>query len=167
MAQTGFYVAVAAIPASVFIYSVSRASKDGEPTTIEKWLNKAMDLSKEWERRNHNTTALIEQAAKDKHLFYNVERNRHIELSYPEYVLLRFGTIQKPGEPWGLGLLREGIFGCRIVWVGHTKPSFCLTRTPCCVRPIGSAPPTGYLASFLAWAWHVQVVIPVAPRKCI
>ena len=94
MAQTGFYVAVAAIPASVFIYSVSRASKDGEPTTIEKWLNKAMDLSKEWERRNHNTTALIEQAAKDKHLFYNVERNRHIELSYPEYVLLRFGTIQ-------------------------------------------------------------------------
>jgi len=80
----GFYLAFAAIPASVVVYQISRPDKDGEHTTIGKWLEKASDLSKEWEQKNHNTTAAIEQAAKDKHLFYNIERNRHIELSYPE-----------------------------------------------------------------------------------
>ncbi|KAK0632521.1 hypothetical protein B0T14DRAFT_35139 [Immersiella caudata] len=80
----GFYLAFAAIPVSVFVYQISRPAKDGELTTIGKWLEKAADLSREWEEKNHNTTAAIQQAAKDKHLFYNVQKNPHIELSYPE-----------------------------------------------------------------------------------
>ncbi|KAK1758228.1 hypothetical protein QBC47DRAFT_358102 [Echria macrotheca] len=81
---TSFYVAIAAIPASYLVYTASRPGKDGEPTAISKWLEKTMDLGKEWERRNHNNTAAIEQAARDKHLFLNAPRNRHIELTYPE-----------------------------------------------------------------------------------
>ena len=45
-----------------------------------------MDMQTEWETKNHNNAAAIEQAAKDKHLFYNVPKNKHIELKYPEYV---------------------------------------------------------------------------------
>jgi len=47
-------------------------------------------MNKEWAQKNHNNTAAIQQAAKDKHLFYNIERNTHIELSYPEYVTLSY-----------------------------------------------------------------------------
>ena len=80
----GFWLAIATIPASVLVYQASRPDKNGETTVIEKWISQSMDLSAEWEKKNHNNTALIEQAAKDKHLFYNVKRNPHIDLKYPE-----------------------------------------------------------------------------------
>ena len=74
------------IPATVFVYKVSRPDKNGETTVIEKWIGQAMDMQAEWATKNHNNAAAIEQAAKDKHLFYHVPRQRHIELKYPEYV---------------------------------------------------------------------------------
>lgn len=83
-------MAFAAVPVSVIIYKISRPNKDGHPTAIEDWLTKVSDMNKEWAQKNHNNTAAIQQAAKDKHLFYNIERNTHIELSYPEYVTLSY-----------------------------------------------------------------------------
>lgn len=80
----GFYIALAAIPASYFVYSVSRPDKDGNHTTIGQWLENAMNMKEEWAIKNHNNTAAIQAAAYDKHLFYNIERNRHVELTYPE-----------------------------------------------------------------------------------
>lgn len=82
----GFWIAVGSIPAAVLVYKVSRPDKNGEKTVIEKWIGEAMNMQKEWETKNHNNAAAIEQAAKDKHLFYHVPRQRHIELKYPEYV---------------------------------------------------------------------------------
>lgn len=56
-------------------------------------------MQKEWETKNHNNAAAIEQAAKDKHLFYHVPRQRHIELKYPEYVHTSpFRSMAAPGD---------------------------------------------------------------------
>jgi len=82
----GFWIAVGSIPASVLVYMVSRPDKNGEKTVIEKWIGQAMDMQKDMATKNHNNAAAIEQAAKDRHLFYHVPRQRHIELKYPEYV---------------------------------------------------------------------------------
>lgn len=43
-------------------------------------------MSETWNERNALRTAMIEQAAHDKHLLYNAPRNKHIELKFPEYV---------------------------------------------------------------------------------
>ncbi|KAK3335642.1 hypothetical protein B0T19DRAFT_14158 [Cercophora scortea] len=81
---SAFYIAIGAIPASMFVYSISRPGKDGQPSAVSTWLEKLSDNKEKWETRAHLTTAAIQEAARDKHLFYNIERNRHIELSYPE-----------------------------------------------------------------------------------
>ena len=62
----GFWIAVGSIPASVFLYKVSRPDANGEKTVIEKWLAEAMDMHKETARKNHNNAAAVEQAAKDR-----------------------------------------------------------------------------------------------------
>ncbi len=81
-------MAVGAIPAAMLVYSLSRPGKDGQQPALTKFLGSFSYLDKEWEIRNTLRTAAIEQAAHDKHLFYNVDRNKHIELKYPEYVSL-------------------------------------------------------------------------------
>ncbi|KAK3693938.1 hypothetical protein B0T22DRAFT_476737 [Podospora appendiculata] len=81
---SAFYIAIGAIPASMFVYSISRPGKDGQPSAVATWLEKISDNKEKWETRAHLTTSAIQEAARDKHLFYNIERNRHIELNYPE-----------------------------------------------------------------------------------
>ncbi len=92
---------MASIPASYFVYTISRPGKDGELTTFGKWIEKWSDLSKEWEEKNHANTRAIEQAAADKHLFYHIERNRHVELKYPEYVHISWQTPEYKREWFG------------------------------------------------------------------
>lgn len=70
----------------MFCYSISRPGKDGSPSSLTNWLQgfeyfRAQDME-----RNLLRTNAVEQAAADKHLFYNAERNAHIELKMPEYV---------------------------------------------------------------------------------
>ena len=84
--QAAFYVAIGAIPLSIFFYSISRPNEDGKPTGIAGLIQKYTDLSETWQERNANRTAMIEQAAHDRHLLYNAPRNKHIELKFPEYV---------------------------------------------------------------------------------
>ncbi|KAL2178487.1 uncharacterized protein P884DRAFT_196685 [Thermothelomyces heterothallicus CBS 202.75] len=79
-----FYVTVGTVLGSVFVYKISRPGENGELSTIHKWIQKLADYGNEWERRNDLMSAALEQAAKDKHLFYNAERSKHFELTYPE-----------------------------------------------------------------------------------
>ncbi|KAL2153981.1 hypothetical protein VTH82DRAFT_2657 [Thermothelomyces myriococcoides] len=79
-----FYIAVSAILGSIFVYRISRPGENGELSTIHKWTQKLADYGKEWERRNDLMSAALEQAAKDRHLFYNAERSKYYELTYPE-----------------------------------------------------------------------------------
>lgn len=82
--QAGFFIGFGALPAAGLVYYISRPGKDGEPSSITKAIESWSDLGKQWEHRNTLHTAAIEQAAHDKHLYYNAGRNAHIELKYPE-----------------------------------------------------------------------------------
>ncbi|EOO03391.1 putative nadh-ubiquinone oxidoreductase kda subunit protein [Phaeoacremonium minimum UCRPA7] len=82
----GFFIAFGALPAGALVYYISRPGKDGEPSSVTKAIQSWSDLGKQWEQRNTLHTAAIEQAAFDKHLYYNAGRNAHIELKYPEMI---------------------------------------------------------------------------------
>jgi wyosine [tRNA(Phe)-imidazoG37] synthetase (radical SAM superfamily) len=71
----------------MFFYSISRPGKDGSPSSLTQWLKGFEYFRAEDEERNALRTKLIEQAAHDKHLFLNAEKNPHIELKMPEYVV--------------------------------------------------------------------------------
>ena len=87
MAQAYTYFAFGVVPASIFLYSISRPDEDGHRTAFGKYLGKQIaDAKEKWETKNHLMTAALQQAAHDKHLFYGVEKNSHVELKYPEYV---------------------------------------------------------------------------------
>ncbi|KAB5530289.1 hypothetical protein GE09DRAFT_1177497 [Coniochaeta sp. 2T2.1] len=80
-----FYVALGAVPVSIFFYSISRPNEDSDkPTGIAGLIHKYTDMTETWQKRNANRTAMIEQASHDKHLLYNAPRNKHIELKFPE-----------------------------------------------------------------------------------
>ncbi|KAL2019491.1 hypothetical protein VTK56DRAFT_9607 [Thermocarpiscus australiensis] len=82
---TGFYLTFGVIPASIFVYTISRPGENGELSTMHKWFQKISDsYGKNWETSNHLMAAAIQQAAHDKHLLYNAERSTHYELKYPE-----------------------------------------------------------------------------------
>ncbi|KAH7035208.1 uncharacterized protein B0I36DRAFT_317856 [Microdochium trichocladiopsis] len=80
---TAFYVFVGAIPLSILGYQITRPGKDGEPSSMTKWLQ-GFDAFNETERRNTIRTNIVEEAAHDKHLFYYGQRNQHVELKMPE-----------------------------------------------------------------------------------
>ncbi|KAK3311234.1 uncharacterized protein B0T15DRAFT_507816 [Chaetomium strumarium] len=81
---SAFYITVGTVAASIFVYSISRPSEDGQPSAIHKWFEKISDYGNEWETKNHLMTAALQQAAHDKHLLYHAERSKHYELTYPE-----------------------------------------------------------------------------------
>ncbi|KAI1333274.1 hypothetical protein F5Y16DRAFT_8591 [Xylariaceae sp. FL0255] len=78
-----FYIFAGFVPLSFLGYQISRPGPDGEPSAGTKFIQK-FDYFNEWETRNALRTQMFEQAAHDKHLFYNVEKNMHIELKTPE-----------------------------------------------------------------------------------
>ncbi|KAL8795542.1 MAG: hypothetical protein Q9195_001963 [Heterodermia aff. obscurata] len=82
----GFYLALAAIPASFALYKLSRSSSD-DPAS-QPWLTRVMlyydSWREDWKRRNLLHTAAVEQAAHDRHLFYGVPRTHIVELRAPE-----------------------------------------------------------------------------------
>ena len=79
-----FYLAIGVIPASMLVYSLSRPDKNGDAPALTKWIAGWANQGEEWERVNTNHTATVERAARDKHMFFNVEANPHIELKFPE-----------------------------------------------------------------------------------
>lgn len=97
--QTGFYVTFGMIPASIFVYQISRPGENGELSSLHRWFEKISDYGSEWETKNTLMTAALEQASHDKHLLYGAGRSQHHELKYPEYVLfLLFSILEERGS---------------------------------------------------------------------
>lgn len=71
---------------SIFIYRISRPDGEGKPSGISRLIGKYTEMSETWNERNALRTAMVEQAAHDKHLLLNAPRNKHVELKFPEYV---------------------------------------------------------------------------------
>ncbi|KAI1280034.1 hypothetical protein F5Y07DRAFT_357109 [Xylaria sp. FL0933] len=90
---TAFYVFAGALPVSIIAYQVSRPGADGEPSALSTWL-KQFDYFNDWETRNALRTAMIEQAAHDKHLLLNAGKSQHVELKTPE--------LLSSGSPWNV-----------------------------------------------------------------
>lgn len=87
MKQAFFFLAVGAVPVSMFIYNISRPDEEGKPGALSRLIGKYTEMSQMWEERNSLRTAMFEQAALDKHLLLNAPRNKHVELKFPEYVV--------------------------------------------------------------------------------
>ena len=58
-----FYFAVGLVPVSMFIYSLSRDSKNGEKNPVTRALERYSDWREEWTRRNAIHTGLVEQVS--------------------------------------------------------------------------------------------------------
>lgn len=86
----GFYLTLAALPASFALYKLSRPSDDSTDPASQPWLTRVIHSydhwRDEWESRNTLHTAAIEQAAHDRHLFHGTKGSHVIELRFPEYV---------------------------------------------------------------------------------
>ncbi|KAK4218787.1 hypothetical protein QBC37DRAFT_178506 [Rhypophila decipiens] len=82
----GFFYAMATIPASIFLYSISRPAENGEQSRFTKWMEKMITEKRDEEERiNAHNTALVNQAAIDRHILtYAPSNNGHHELRYPE-----------------------------------------------------------------------------------
>lgn len=81
------YIALGAIGFSMATYTVSRPGKDGELSSLAKWIDGLRaDYQHTWEERNTLRTNIKDQAAADRHTFQTVEKSRGFELRMPEYV---------------------------------------------------------------------------------
>ncbi|KAF2400393.1 putative NADH-ubiquinone oxidoreductase 178 kDa subunit [Trichodelitschia bisporula] len=78
----GFYLTLAAIPASYFVYAASRGD-----TWFTDYLRSYESWNKTWEERNALHTTMVEQAGADRLLFLNskgAEANRWVDLHFEE-----------------------------------------------------------------------------------
>ena len=86
----GFYIAVAALPLSFAFYKYSRSSA-GDPSdpASQPWLTRVIHSYDHWQdeyaRRGVLHTAMVEQAAHDRHLFYGTKGSKVVDVG-PEYV---------------------------------------------------------------------------------
>ena len=87
-AQAGFYIGLAALPASFAIYKFTRQSEDPYFTRL---IRDTYDGYKNiWAQRNDLHTQAMEQAAADRVLFLNesAKSPRYVDIRFPEYALL-------------------------------------------------------------------------------
>ena len=86
----GFYFTLAVLPLSFALYKFSRSSDDSKDPASQPWLTRVIGSydhwRDEWTRRNSLHTAMIEQAAHDRHLFQGSPGSGVIELRFPEWV---------------------------------------------------------------------------------
>lgn len=90
MRQTGFYFAVGLIPAGFLLYQWTGTPNDpadGRKPYFTRMVDMYSDYRQTWAERNKLHTDMIEQAAFDRHLFLNSTPRRHVDLTFPEYVL--------------------------------------------------------------------------------
>jgi hypothetical protein len=79
-----FYIALAAVPISIAIYTASQPGKDGSPA-LTKQITAAYNAYKErWAARNTLHTTMLEQAAFDRNLYQSDSGSAHVELRFPE-----------------------------------------------------------------------------------
>ena len=85
--QPGFYITIAAIPASFAIYKFSRSGGDDKDPYLTRYIRETYDdLATKWARRNDLHTRAMEQAAADRVLFLNesTQNVRTVDLRFPE-----------------------------------------------------------------------------------
>jgi hypothetical protein len=86
--QVQYYVVLALLPTSWLVYKLSRQSEDGKPAGLSRLIDSYSYYKEKWAARNTLHTAMIEQAAFDRNLFQSSKGSSHINLKFPESVLL-------------------------------------------------------------------------------
>lgn len=73
----------------MLLYRVSAqgTGPDSQPA-ITRMINSYDGWRARWQERNDLHTQMMEQAASDRNLFLNSRGTRHVELKFPEYVLM-------------------------------------------------------------------------------
>lgn len=84
--QAGFYVTLAALPASVALYQITSQGSDAYFTRVIR--DTYGHYSTKWAQRNDLHTQAMEQAAADRVLFLNESSKnpRFVDIRFPEYV---------------------------------------------------------------------------------
>ncbi|KAL5614866.1 hypothetical protein BROUX41_004947 [Berkeleyomyces rouxiae] len=76
----GLYLFAASLPASLILYKLSQPSADGTQPSITRYLQQYMALGDLWEERNKGHVAAVEEAARDRLLFFHQPRPHHYEV---------------------------------------------------------------------------------------
>lgn len=89
--QAGFYICLSAIPLSLAVYKFTGQGTSDKPYFTRLIQDTYADYKTQWAQRNDSHTRAMEQAAADRSLFVHEANNttRHVELKYPEYVMLQ------------------------------------------------------------------------------
>ena len=84
--QTGSLIAVGTFFAGVLLYQFS--PKQGEDSSITKWLTSLASRPEHWEEINQAHSLAAKQAGFDRNLFENAGgKQRYVDVAFPEYVL--------------------------------------------------------------------------------
>jgi hypothetical protein len=84
IAQAAFYVVLAALPISIGVYTLAQPGADGKLPGLSNVINSYNYYKERWAARNTAHTAMMEQAAFDKHLFQSTKGSTHVPLKFPE-----------------------------------------------------------------------------------
>ncbi|KAL2886772.1 NADH ubiquinone reductase H+-translocating [Ceratocystis lukuohia] len=76
----GFYMLAAALPAGITLYQLSQPDANGTQPAITRYLQQYMALGDLWEERNKGHVAAVEEAARDRLLFFHQPRPHHYEV---------------------------------------------------------------------------------------
>ena len=101
MLQRNFYLTITAVPVVYALYAFT-TNDPGAAPLFTRMINYYSQYEERWKQRNTLHTAMIEQAAFDRNLFQNSERNQMIDLKFPEYILPSF---HNPNLLWTLLIL--------------------------------------------------------------
>jgi hypothetical protein len=80
----GFYAIVGIIPFSMFIYQLSHVGPNDSQPALTRMIAEWSDMKEKWTARNTLHTAMAEQAAFDRTLFYSERGSSTIDLKFPE-----------------------------------------------------------------------------------
>ena len=69
----------------MLLYQLAQPSADGQQPALTKWIQSISTPAEEWAERNALHTKAIQEAAYDRTLFLHAERNRVVDMRYPEY----------------------------------------------------------------------------------
>ena len=85
--QRGFYITLAALPASFAVYKFTQQSEDPYFTRLIR--DTYDEYKTKWAQRNDLHTQAMEQAAADRVLFLNesAQSPKYVDIRFPEYVM--------------------------------------------------------------------------------
>ncbi|KAG0647960.1 hypothetical protein D0Z07_5803 [Hyphodiscus hymeniophilus] len=81
---TLFYIALAAVPVTIGVYTAAQKTPDGKATGLSTLIDKYSDYKEKWAARNTLHTSMIEQAAFDRNLYQSSPGTKHVDLRFPE-----------------------------------------------------------------------------------